>query len=89
MNVELSKSNIADPNNMDVDSLVGSMSNLKLPRTPKTITFGRGTNNKGWFGNVRRVEGYNSNSTQQKKSKKSREKVPDQELMEGVEFSKN
>jgi hypothetical protein len=83
---------------MDVDSLVESMSNLKIPRTPKTITFGRGTGYKGRFGNARRVE-YNSNFnlgqiSQHKKSKKkrSKEKEADNnetlEVMEDVEFNK-
>ncbi|GBC10006.1 hypothetical protein RclHR1_09270011 [Rhizophagus clarus] len=89
LNVGLSNFDSADPDNMDIDSLVGPMSNLKLPRTPKTITFGRGTNNKGWFGSARRFEGYNFNSAQQKKSKKPREKVPDQAAMKDVEFNKN
>jgi hypothetical protein len=89
LNVELTKSNSTDPDNMDIDSLVGPMSNLKLPRMPKTITFGRGTINKGWFGNAHRI--YNSYSAQQKKSKRSREKVSDQEVMKDVdvEFNKN
>jgi hypothetical protein len=77
---------------MEVDSLVESMSNLRLPKMPETITFGRGTSYKGWFGNVRRAEVYNSNSgqtSQHKKSKnKSKEKESDnndvQEAMEDV-----
>jgi len=91
LNVESSKSNNTDPGSMDIDSLVGSMSNLRLPRMPKTITFGRGSN-KGWFGNARHIEGYNSNSgqtSQHEKSKKSKETVTDQEVMEDVEFNKN
>ena len=91
MNVESSKSNSIVPDSMDIDSLVGSMSNLRLPRVPKAITFGRGTSNRGWFGNARRVGGYNSNSGQisQHKKSKSKEKVSDQEVMEDVEFNKN
>ena len=65
---------------MDVDFLVESMSNLKLPRMPKTISFGRGTSHKGWFGNTRRVEGYNSNPGQELQHKKSKKKHKEKEL---------
>jgi len=79
---------------MEVDSLIESMSNLRIPRMPKTITFGRGTGYKGRFGNARHVEGYNSSlgqTSQHNKPKKQKfkEKESDnQEVMEDVEFIK-
>ena len=87
---------------MDVDSLTESMSNLRIPRMPKSITFGRGTGYKGRFGNARHVEGqnyssnFNSGQTSQHnklKKQKFKEKESDnndtQEVMEDVELNKN
>ncbi|CAG8446313.1 12535_t:CDS:2 [Funneliformis mosseae] len=85
--LKVDSSNFIDtePGTMDVDSLTKSMSNLRLPRVPKTITFGIRTGYKGRFANSHRVEGFNYNSSQTSQHKELKEKVSDDNTQEAME----
>ncbi|CAI2174261.1 12411_t:CDS:2 [Funneliformis geosporum] len=72
-------STATEPGTMDVDSLTKSMSNLRLPRVPKTITFGMRTGYKG------RV--VNAQTSQHKGLKEKVSFDNTQEAMENVEFN--